>query len=278
MLVRFFVDDSADMVQRRQFVRVVAAQRIVLEDAESEEILADTIDREHQRRRRDAEGQEADRERESTFISSCSWRTDQRPVTGQARSDPGDRGESNRRSSSRRSHAVDRERLIHFIFERQRVALAVTRGDALWISHGQETEGRRQDEAKDKKSRGKKKGGRRGSKGEPHTDDGASIAKHPRASAHVRAAKGWGGLLCFIAAGASLARGTVTPASRPLRALIAGIIGYLIGWWCSVMVWRQILMAEQRYRGGQTPERWEDERRKREEAAAAAARETARQK
>ena len=134
-----------------------------------------------------------------------------------------------------------------------------------------------QDEAKDKKSKGKK-GRRRGGKGDPHTDDGASVANHPRASAHVRAAKGWGGLICFVVAGGlSLAAGD--PSFRVLlQALIAGIIGCLIGWACSVMIWRQILVAEQRYHADKLRERWEEERREREEAAAAEAKQMAKQK
>jgi hypothetical protein len=135
-----------------------------------------------------------------------------------------------------------------------------------------------QDESKDKKSKGKKKGPRRGGKGESHTDDGASVANHPRASAQVRAAKGWGGLVCFFAAG-GLSVAAHDPAFQALlQALIAGIIGCLIGWACSVMIWRQILVAEQRYHADKLRERWEEERLEREEAAAAEAKQTARQK
>jgi predicted lipid-binding transport protein (Tim44 family) len=134
------------------------------------------------------------------------------------------------------------------------------------------------DGTKDKKSKGKKPGGRRGGKGEPHTDDGASVANHPRASAHVRAAKGWGGLVCFLAAG-GLSLAAHDPAFQALlQALIAGVIGCLIGWGCSVMIWRQILVAEQRYHADKLRERWEEERRQRAEAAAAEVKQTARQK
>ncbi len=134
-----------------------------------------------------------------------------------------------------------------------------------------------QDETKDKKSKGKR-GGRRGKQGGPHTDDGASVANHPRASSHVRAAKGWGGLICFVAAG-GLSLAAHDPAFQSLlQALIAGIIGCLVGWACSVMIWRQVLVAEQHYHADKLRERWEEERRQREEAAEAAARETAKQK
>src|ERR1700753_2718820 len=104
-----------------------------------------------------------------------------------------------------------------------------------------------QDATKDKKSKGKKSKGKRGSKDEPHTDDGASVANHPRASAQVRAAKGWGGLVCFAAAGGlSLAAGDPTFQAL-LQALIAGIIGCLLGWACSVMIWRQVLVGAERH-------------------------------
>lgn len=129
MLVRFFVADSANVVQRRQFVRVVAPQRIVLEDAESEELLADTI-------AVNISGGGAllkvkkpiENEKHVHFELFLEDR--QPPVTGQARVIRATE-ESQQAIVFEQISRVDRERLIHFIFERQRHALAVTRGDAL---------------------------------------------------------------------------------------------------------------------------------------------------
>jgi len=88
--------------------------------------------------------------------------------------------------------------------------------------------------ADDKAKRGKAKGG--------HAQ--MSVANHPRASAQVRRAKGWGGLVGFgLAALLSLKAGVPT-ADLGVRALIAGLAGYLVGWGCSVTAWRAILIAE----------------------------------
>lgn len=130
------------------------------------------------------------------------------------------------------------------------------------------------DEAKD----GKAPKGKRGRGTNAGHSDGASVANHPRARSHVRAAKGWGGLICFVAAGAlSLSAGD--PGFQVLlQALIAGIIGCMLGWACTVMIWRQILVAEQKYHADVLRERWEEEQRQREETEAAAAKEMAKQK
>lgn len=73
-----------------------------------------------------------------------------------------------------------------------------------------------------------------------------SVAGHPRARAQVRRAKGWGGLAGFgIAAYLSLKAG-VPYADAGLRALAAGVAGYMLAWACAVTVWRHLVMAELR--------------------------------
>jgi hypothetical protein len=106
--------------------------------------------------------------------------------------------------------------------------------------------------AKSSEAKGKGKG--KGSKGEGKgkgkkaSGDGLSVASHPRASASVRQAKGWGGLLAFgITAYLSLSHG-VSPDLAGLRALGAGIAGYVVSWGCAVAVWRQLMVAELRAR------------------------------
>jgi hypothetical protein len=129
MLVRFFVADTANVVQRRQFVRVVAPQRIVLEDAESDELLADTI-------AVNISGGGAllkvkkPIETETHVYFELFLEDSFPPVTGQARVIRATE-DSQQAIVFEQISRVDRERLIHFIFERQRHALAVTRGDAL---------------------------------------------------------------------------------------------------------------------------------------------------
>ena len=94
------------------------------------------------------------------------------------------------------------------------------------------------DKSKDKKDKGKK----------GKAVGGLSVAGHPRASAQVRKAKGWGGLAaCVITAYLSLSHGA-TPDIAGARALGAGVLGYIVAWACAVMVWRQLMIAELRAR------------------------------
>jgi surface antigen len=99
------------------------------------------------------------------------------------------------------------------------------------------------DKAAGKDKKGKKKGkGEDGGSGVA----GASVANHPRARASVRRAKGWGGLIGFgIAAYLSLQAG-VPAADAGLRALGAGVVGYVVAWTCAVAVWRHLVVAEMR--------------------------------
>jgi hypothetical protein len=91
------------------------------------------------------------------------------------------------------------------------------------------------------KSEGKKKG-KRDDDSVPYS----SIATHPRARESVRKAKGWTGLVCFLIAGALSLQASVPVVQAGMRALAAGIIGYLVAWWFTMMVWRQLMIAEQK--------------------------------
>ena len=96
-------------------------------------------------------------------------------------------------------------------------------------------------EAGSKKSKKSKK-----SKGEPapETDPGApSIAAHPRAARSVARAKAWGGLVGF-ALGGYLSLPTHTVADAGLRALLAGVVSYVVVWAGSIFVWRRLVMLE----------------------------------
>jgi hypothetical protein len=93
----------------------------------------------------------------------------------------------------------------------------------------------------DKKDKKGKKG-----KGGADASGGPSVAAHPRGSYQVRKAKGWGGIAGFgIAAYLSYKAGVPT-VDLGLRAIIAGMVGYLLAWACAVTVWRQLVLAELR--------------------------------
>lgn len=128
-LIRFFIDDSADVVQRREFVRVVAAQRVIFLD-EDDNIICNTV---------------------TVNISGGGMLVKRPPsvvlegnvffdlyldesiaegrisCVGKVIRHVGDDETAIGFVDINRN---DRERLIHFIFDKQRVALAVTRGDA----------------------------------------------------------------------------------------------------------------------------------------------------
>ena len=98
------------------------------------------------------------------------------------------------------------------------------------------------------KAKAKAKGGK-GKKGKDGADESAaysSIATHPRARSAVRRAKGWAGLAGFAIAAALSLKASVPLVQVGLRALGAGVAGYMLGWWVSVLVWRQLMIAEQR--------------------------------
>jgi hypothetical protein len=104
-------------------------------------------------------------------------------------------------------------------------------------------------EAKDKGGKDKAdKKGKKGMKGKGSDDaaQGASIANHPRARASIRHAKGWAGLVGFAIAALVSVQASVPMFDAGLRALGAGVIGYMLAWWFSVMIWRQLIVAEQK--------------------------------
>jgi hypothetical protein len=100
---------------------------------------------------------------------------------------------------------------------------------------------------KAEKTDGKSKDKKKGKKGEADAEaDGLSVATHPRARAQVRRAKGWGGLIGFgITCYLSLKAGVPVPQTG-MRALAAGVAGYLVAWACAVSVWRHLVLAELR--------------------------------
>jgi hypothetical protein len=126
-LVRFWVDGDPQVLQRRQFVRVIAPQRVTLDDSCGTEIDTHSVN---------VSGggmllsgpESLDVDVEVNFKLYLSER--EPPVAGVGRViralDSGQRAIVFEDISQ-----TDRERLIHFIFDRQRAALAYTRGDTV---------------------------------------------------------------------------------------------------------------------------------------------------
>src|ERR1700733_3853325 len=103
---------------------------------------------------------------------------------------------------------------------------------------GEDTEAKKGKKAK--KDKGKK------GKGAGDAAGGPSIAAHPRASYQVRRVKGWGGVAGFALAAYFSYKAGVPTFDLGLRALIAGIVGYMLSWACAVTVWRHLVLAELR--------------------------------
>jgi len=101
-----------------------------------------------------------------------------------------------------------------------------------------------------------KKKGEDGAPGGADASGAPSVANHPRASYQVRRAKGWGGIAGFVIAGYLSYKAGVPMFDVGLRALVAGIVGYMLAWMCAVTVWRQLVLAELRaaVERGQTPD------------------------
>ena len=130
-LLRFTLDETPELVQRREFVRVIAAKRIVLED-EAGEVLANALTVDISgggllvRIPRSAELPADDSIWFVLYLGVDDYDDDQ--VTGTLRVV---RHKEDNQVALAFEHISrrDQERLIRFVFERQRVALRITRGD-----------------------------------------------------------------------------------------------------------------------------------------------------
>jgi hypothetical protein len=91
------------------------------------------------------------------------------------------------------------------------------------------------------------KGGKSGKgKGKGKGKGGPSLASHPKAHAQIRRAKGWGGLGGFAIAAYLSYQAQVPFDQIGLRAIAAGIGGYMVAWAFAVTFWRYLLLAELR--------------------------------
>jgi hypothetical protein len=71
-----------------------------------------------------------------------------------------------------------------------------------------------------------------------------SVSAHPRARASVRRTRARTGLVAFFIVGFLCLQAGVPGQETAMRALIAGLVGNLVGWACALGVWRALIMAE----------------------------------
>src|ERR1700744_5104136 len=81
--------------------------------------------------------------------------------------------------------------------------------------------------------------------GIPQEDVAIRLCDHPRATRQIELARGYGGIGCFVLVGLLALASGVPTASVGLRALIAGVVGYMVCWFLAVMVWRHLAIAEE---------------------------------
>jgi uncharacterized membrane protein YccC len=98
-----------------------------------------------------------------------------------------------------------------------------------------------------------------------------SIANHPRASAAIRRTRARVALGAFVVVMLVALHAGVPGPDAVLRALLAGVGGFLAAWAAGVVLWKHIVIAELR----RAHERRERRRRELLERAAAARREAA---
>jgi high-affinity Fe2+/Pb2+ permease len=79
----------------------------------------------------------------------------------------------------------------------------------------------------------------------PQPDVAIRLRDHPRATRQIELARGWGGIGAFALVGLLALMSGVPAASAGLRALIAGVVGYMACWFLAVMVWRHLAIAEE---------------------------------
>jgi uncharacterized membrane protein YccC len=82
-----------------------------------------------------------------------------------------------------------------------------------------------------------------------------TLERHPRARHSIARAKGIGGIACFAAVALLSLRAGVPFFDSGLRALVAGVAGYAVAWFCAVQVWRQVALAEIRRHHAEALER-----------------------
>jgi len=99
----------------------------------------------------------------------------------------------------------------------------------------------------EKKAKKDKDAKKKGKQAAASSEGAMTIAAHPRAAWRVAQAKGWGGLLGFLAGG-YLSLSTHTAAEAGFRALVAGVVCYAIVWGGAVFLWRHLVVAELRNR------------------------------
>jgi high-affinity Fe2+/Pb2+ permease len=79
----------------------------------------------------------------------------------------------------------------------------------------------------------------------PSQEVSIRLADHPRARRQIDLARGWGGVGAFALVGLLALHSGLSPAVAGLRALLAGVVTYMVCWGLAVTVWRHLAVAEE---------------------------------
>jgi hypothetical protein len=97
---------------------------------------------------------------------------------------------------------------------------------------------------KQAKDKGKGKKVKQGAAGAPATDEHIRLSTHPAAAAAVKRMRARCGLLAFVVVGVLSLHAGVPAFEATYRALTAGIVGHLAGWYISITVWRHVVRQQ----------------------------------
>jgi hypothetical protein len=75
-------------------------------------------------------------------------------------------------------------------------------------------------------------------------DEHVRLSTHPEAAASVKRIRARCGLGGFVLVGVLCLHAGLTPYDAVFRALVAGIIAHLVGWFVSISVWRQVIRLQ----------------------------------
>jgi hypothetical protein len=75
-------------------------------------------------------------------------------------------------------------------------------------------------------------------------DEAPRLSAHPKARRQIRAAKAWSGLIAFLVVQYLSLHAGLPMFDAGVRALAAGVAGYVLGWVAAVAIWRQLAVAE----------------------------------
>ncbi len=89
----------------------------------------------------------------------------------------------------------------------------------------------------------------RGKKGKaeaaaPKSPELPSVSAHPRARRSISRAKAWGALIAFGLVALLSSNAGVPAFEVGVRALAAGIAGYVVAWFAAVALWQRLVLQE----------------------------------